>query len=67
MQITDNLVDLTECCTLNVYRSHMLIKIPLYLTQFLKKNDQNSTWKSLHMNHSMFYSQICDKYIHIIV
>ena len=45
-------LDPTECCTLTVHGSHTLIQIPSYLTQFLKENDQNSTWKSLHVNHA---------------
>ena len=32
-------------------------------TQFLKENDQNSTWKSLHMSHIIVYSQICYTFI----
>ena len=60
------MVDLTECCMLTVQGSNTVIKIPSYLTQFLKKNDQNSTWKSLHMSHSIFYSHICHKYFHIM-
>ena len=60
------MVDLTECCTLTMHGSHTLIKIPSYLTQFLKKNDQNSTWKSLHMSHNIVYRQISHKYIHIM-
>ena len=42
-------LDPTECCTLTMHGSHMLIQIPSYLTQFLKENDQNSIWKSLHV------------------
>ena len=31
------MVDLAECCMLTVHGSHLLIKIPSYLTQFLKR------------------------------
>ena len=44
----------------------MLIKICSYLTQFLKENHQNSTWKSLHVSHNIVCSQICHKHIHIM-
>ena len=44
----------------------MLIKICSCLTQFLKENHQNSTWKSLHVSHNIVCSQICYKYIHIM-
>ena len=37
-----------------------------FVTQFFKVNDQNSTWKSLHMSHNIFYYKICQKYIHIM-
>ena len=58
--------------------NHMLIQVPSYWTQFLKKKNQNSTWKSLHVSdnivssgkslhisHNIAYSQMCHKYIHI--
>ena len=35
-------------------------------TEFLKENDQNSTWKSLHVSHNIVYNKICHKYIHIM-
>ena len=50
-----------------MYGSHTLVQIPSYLTQFPTQNDQNSTGKSLHVSHNMVYSQICHKYIHIMV
>ena len=37
-----------------------------FVTQFLKVNDQNSTWKSLHMSHNIVYNKICHKHIHIM-
>ena len=37
-----------------------------YLTQFLKEDDQNSTWKSLHVSHNIVCSQICHKHIHMM-
>ena len=37
-----------------------------YLTQFLKEDHQNSTWKSLHVSHNIVCSQICHKHIHIM-
>ena len=49
-----------------VHMSHTLIQISSYLTEFLKENDQNSTWKSLHVSHNILYSQICHKHIHIM-
>ena len=55
-----------------MYGSHTLIKICSYLTQFLKENHQNSTWKSLHVSHKSNChgvkrcSQICHKHIHIM-
>ena len=51
---------------LTVHGSHMLLKIPSYLTQFLTQNHQNSTRKSLHVSDNMVYSQICHKYIPIM-
>ena len=33
--------------------------------QFLKENDQNFTWKSLHVSHNIVYNKICHKNIHI--
>ena len=56
----------TECYTLAVHGSHTLMKICSYLTQFLKENHQNSTWKSLHVSHNIVCSQICHKHIHIM-
>ena len=56
----------TECYMLAVHGSHTLIKICSYLTQFLKENPQNSTWKSLHVSHNIVCSQICHKHIHIM-
>ena len=37
-----------------------------FYTEFLKENDQKSTWKSMHMSDNIVYSQICHKYIHIM-
>ena len=43
-----------------------LLQTPAHFTQFLTQNDQNSTWKSLHLSYNIVYSQICHKYIHIM-
>ena len=45
---------------------HTLIQILLHFKQFLKGNEENSTWKSLHMCDNIVYYKICDKYIHIM-
>ena len=52
--------------TLTVHGSHMSIQIPSVYTQFLIWNNQKSTWKSLHVNDNIVYSQICHKYIHVM-
>ena len=56
----------TKYCTLTVYGSHTLLQIPSHFTQFLTKNDQNSTWKSLHVSHNIVFGEICHKYIHMM-
>ena len=39
----------------------------LFRFQFLTKNHQNSTWKSLHVSHNIIvYNEICHKYIYIM-
>ena len=57
----------TECCTVTMHMSHTLIQISSHLTQFHKENDQNFTWKTLHVSHNILYSQICHKHIPIMV
>ena len=56
----------TKSCMLTVYGSHTLLQIPSHFTQFLTKNDQNSTWKSLHVSHNIVFGEICHKYIHMM-
>ena len=55
----------SECCTLSMYGSHMLIKICSYLT-VSQRESSKSTWISLHVSHNIVCSQICHKHIHII-
>ena len=50
-----------------MYVSHTLLKIPSHSTQYLTQNDQNSTRKSLHVSDNIVYSEICHKYIHIML
>ena len=38
----------------------------LPISQFLTKNDQNCTWKSLDMSHNIVFGEICHKYIHMM-
>ena len=45
---------------------HTNLNFFTFYTQFLKENDQNSTWKTLHVSQNIVYSKIFYKHIHIM-